>query len=393
MKIVRKLLIKNYDDTHNPKVRARYGVVSGIVGIISNAILCVFKLVVGIIGNSITIVADAINNLADAGSSVVTMVGFKLSSRPADKEHPFGHARYEYVTQLLVAVVILMIGALLMKSSIEKIITPEDVGVNVFTYVVLGVAIFMKIGQMLLYLDFAKAIDSGALKASAADSRNDVIATFAVLVSTIVIDVCGDKIPASISVDGIMGIFVSLFIIISALLLVKESMSPILGEKPDAELVKSLRAKITSYDGVIGLHDLVVHSYGSGVYFAIVHVEVDSREDIMKSHDVIDNIEHDVKKDMGITLSIHLDPVDTQNENVATLKEVAVKALASLDERLSLHDFRLVSGDTHTNVLFDVVVPYEVDVTLEQIEEKMQEAFDDGKTQYYFVLEIDRQYS
>ena len=222
MKFIRKLLIKEYQDTQNPKVRFRYGLVAGIFGIISNALLCVFKLIVGIIGNSITIVADAINNFSDAGSSVVTLVGFKLSATPPDNDHPFGHARYEYITSLLVSVTVLFIGILLLKSSIEKCITPEAVSVNVYTYVVLGAAIAMKLVQMLIYLDFSKAISSGALKASAADSRNDVLATVAVLISTIVIDVAGDKISPKVSVDGIMGIEAKSFIIVKRIIIVKK---------------------------------------------------------------------------------------------------------------------------------------------------------------------------
>lgn len=358
MKFIRKLFIKDYQDTQNPKVRFRYGLVAGIFGIISNALLCVFKLIVGVVGNSITIIADAINNLSDAGSSVVTLVGFKLSATPPDNDHPFGHARYEYITSLLVSVTVLFIGILLLKSSIEKCITPEEVSVSVYTYVVLGVAIAMKLVQMLIYLDFSKAINSGALKASAADSRNDVLATVAVLISTIVIDVAGDKISPKVSVDGIMGIAVSAFIIVSSILLIKEAMSPILGEKPPKELVDKITAKILSYDGVIGVHDLVVHSYGENHCFVVAHVEVPADVDITKSHDVIDNIEHDFWNEMHVRITIHMDPVDTKNKQLAVLKLRAQNAIANLDENLSLHDFRLVSGQTHTNMLFDVVIPY-----------------------------------
>ncbi len=384
MKAIRKLLVKDYQDVGNPKVRARYGFSAGIVGIISNAILCAFKLTVGFIGNSITLIADAVNNLSDAGGSVVTMIGFKLSSAPPDKDHPFGHARYEYITQLLVAMVILFIGIMLCKTSIEKCITPEDISVTVFTYVVLAVSILLKLLQMALYLDFAKAIDSGALKASAADSRNDVIATTAVLISTIVID------QAGVNIDGYMGIVVSLFIIISSLLLLKESMSPILGEKPSEELVCSIEQKIMSYDGVIGIHDLVVHSYGANATFAIVHVEVPAHVDIVKSHDIIDTIEHDFWQDMKIHLNIHMDPVDTLNEHLQDLKELAISTLHSLDNTLTLHDFRMVSGDSHTNILFDVVLPFESKITKEEILSKMDDAFNTSDMQYYFVIDIDR---
>lgn len=372
MKFIRKLFIKDYQDTQNPKVRFRYGLVAGIFGIISNALLCVFKLIVGVVGNSITIIADAINNLSDAGSSVVTLVGFKLSATPPDNDHPFGHARYEYITSLLVSVTVLFIGILLLKSSIEKCITPEEVSVSVYTYVVLGVAIAMKLVQMLIYLDFSKAINSGALKASAADSRNDVLATVAVLISTIVIDVAGDKISPKVSVDGIMGIAVSAFIIVSSILLIKEAMSPILGEKPPKELVDKITAKILSYDGVIGVHDLVVHSYGENHCFVVAHVEVPADVDITKSHDVIDNIEHDFWNEMHVRITIHMDPVDTKNRQLAVLKLRAQNAIANLDENLSLHDFRLVSGQTHTNMLFDVVIPYGSKITLDDVKDALK---------------------
>lgn len=393
MKFIRKLLIKDYQNTQNPKVRFRYGLVAGIFGIISNALLCVFKLIVGIIGNSITIIADAINNLSDAGSSVVTLVGFKLSATPPDKDHPFGHARYEYVTSLLVSVTVLFIGILLLKSSIEKCITPETVSVSVYTYVVLGVAIAMKLVQMLIYLDFSKAINSGALKASAADSRNDVLATVAVLISTIVIDVAGDKISPKVSVDGIMGIAVSAFIIVSSILLVKESISPILGEKPPKELVDKITAKILSYDGVIGVHDLVVHSYGENHCFVVAHVEVPQDVEITKSHDVIDNIEHDFWNEMHVRITIHMDPVDTKNEKLAELKLRAQNALANLDEGLSLHDFRIVSGQTHTNMLFDVVIPYDSKLSLDDVKNAMKREFANDPVKYFFVIDVDRKMS
>lgn len=393
MKFIRKLFIKDYQDTQNPKVRFRYGLVAGIFGIISNALLCVFKLIVGVVGNSITIIADAINNLSDAGSSVVTLVGFKLSATPPDNDHPFGHARYEYITSLLVSVTVLFIGILLLKSSIEKCIIPEEVSVSVYTYVVLGVAIAMKLVQMLIYLDFSKAINSGALKASAADSRNDVLATVAVLISTIVIDVAGDKISPKVSVDGIMGIAVSAFIIVSSILLIKEAMSPILGEKPPKELVDKITAKILSYDGVIGVHDLVVHSYGENHCFVVAHVEVPADVDITKSHDVIDNIEHDFWNEMHVRITIHMDPVDTKNKQLAVLKLRAQNAIANLDENLSLHDFRLVSGQTHTNMLFDVVIPYGSKITLDDVKDALEKEFGNDPVKYFFVIDMDRKMS
>ena len=393
MKFIRKLFVKDYQDTQNPKVRTRYGLSAGIFGIVTNAILFAFKLAIGLIGNSITIVADAINNFSDAGSSVVTLVGFKLSATPPDKDHPFGHARYEYIASLFVSVVVLFIGIMLFKSSIEKCITPEQVTVSVYTYIVLGVAIAMKLVQMLLYLDFSKAIGSGALKASAVDSRNDVLTTLAVLISTIVIDVAGDKISPKVSVDGIMGIAVSLFIIVSSVLLLKDAISPILGEKPPKELVDKITAKILSYDGVIGVHGLVVHSYGASHCFVVAHVEVPASVEITKSHDIIDNIEHDFWNEMHIRLNIHMDPVDTENADLAVLKLRAQNALSALDENLSLHDFRLVSGQTHTNMLFDVVIPYDSKITLDDVQNAMQNEFGNDETKYFFVIDVDRKMS
>lgn len=390
MKLFRKAFIKNYENVTDPKVRNRYGVCAGIIGIVSNAILFVVKIVAGIIGGSITIIADAINNLSDAGSSVVTLVGFKLSSTPPDKDHPFGHARYEYVTGLLVSMMVLFLGIALLKSSIEKVISPTPVEVSVFTYVVLSVSIVLKLVQMLVYTDFSKAISSNALKASAQDSRNDSLTTLAVLISTIIIDVCGDRINPKVSVDGIMGIAVSLFIIVSSVLLLKDAISPLLGEKPPKELVDKITAKILSYDGVIGVHDLVVHSYGANHCFVVAHVEVPSDVDIVKSHDIIDNIEHDMWNDMHVRLNIHMDPIDTKNRQLAHLKERVRMAVYALDPELSIHDFRMVNGDTHVNLVFDVVVPYDSKITLNDVHSACEKEFENDETKYYFVIDMDR---
>lgn len=390
MKLFRKAFIKNYENVTDPKVRNRYGVCAGIIGIVSNAILFVVKIVAGIIGGSITIIADAINNLSDAGSSVVTLVGFKLSSTPPDKDHPFGHARYEYVTGLLVSMMVLFLGIALLKSSIEKVISPTPVEVSVFTYVVLSVSIVLKLVQMLVYTDFSKAISSNALKASAQDSRNDSLTTLAVLISTIIIDVCGDRINPKVSVDGIMGIAVSLFIIVSSVLLLKDAISPLLGEKPPKELVNKITAKILSYDGVIGVHDLVVHSYGANHCFVVAHVEVPADVDIVKSHDVIDNIEHDMWNDMHVRLNIHMDPIDTKSKQLAHLKERIRMAVYALDPELSIHDFRIVNGDTHVNLVFDVVVPYDSKITLNDVHSACEKEFENDETKYYFVIDMDR---
>lgn len=383
MKWLKKLLIKDYESTGKPEVRTRYGVTAGVFGICSNAVICALKLVVGFLSGSVTVIADAVNNLSDAGSSAVTVAGFKLASRPADREHPYGHARYEYIGALVVAVIILIVGVLLCKSSVEKIVAPEEVSVDVWTYVVLAASIVMKLVQMWLYLDFAKSISSGALKAAAADSRNDVIATGAVLVAAIIMDVAG------VNVDAYFGLAVSLFIVVSSFKYILEAANPLIGTRPPEEVVKTLKDTVLSYDGVIGMHDLAVHSYGEGRYFAVAHLEVPAKDDIMFAHELADNIERDVRDKLGIQLTLHIDPIDNEDEETLALKERCMKVVRSFGEGFSLHDFRLVKGMEHTNILFDVEVPFEHKVALSDVEKKLEEEFAGEEMKYYFVLSRD----
>lgn len=383
MEWLKKLLIKDYKSVGRPEVRTRYGVTAGVFGICSNAVICALKLAVGFVSGSVTVIADAVNNLSDAGSSAVTVAGFKLASRPADREHPYGHARYEYIGALVVAVIILIVGVLLCKSSVEKIVTPEEVSVDVWTYVVLAASIVMKLVQMWLYLDFAKSISSGALKAAAADSRNDVIATGAVLVAAVIMDVAG------VNVDAYFGLAVSLFIVVSSFKYILEAADPLIGTRPPEEVVKTLKDKVLSYDGVIGMHDLAVHSYGEGRYFAVAHLEVPAKDDIMFAHELADNIERDVKKELGIQLTLHIDPIDNEDEETLALKERCMKVVRGFGEGFSLHDFRLVKGMEHTNILFDVEVPFEHKVALSDVEKKLEEEFAGEEMKYYFVLSRD----
>ena len=383
MEWLKKLLIKDYKSVGRPEVRTRYGVTAGVFGICSNAVICALKLAVGFVSGSVTVIADAVNNLSDAGSSAVTVAGFKLASRPADREHPYGHARYEYIGALVVAVIILIVGVLLCKSSVEKIVTPEEVSVDVWTYVVLAASIVMKLVQMWLYLDFAKSISSGALKAAAADSRNDVIATGAVLVAAVIMDVAG------VNVDAYFGLAVSLFIVVSSFKYILEAADPLIGTRPPEEVVKTLKDKVLSYDGVIGMHDLAVHSYGEGRYFAVAHLEVPAKDDIMFAHELADNIERDVKEELGIQLTLHIDPIDNEDEETLALKERCMKVVKTFGEGFSLHDFRLVKGMEHTNILFDVEVPFEHKVALSDVEKKLEEEFARDEMKYYFVLSRD----
>ena len=387
MEFIKKLFIKDYKNTSDSKVRFKYGFVAGIFGILSNLLLFVGKLFIGLLSGSITIIADAINNLSDMGSCAIVLFGFKLSSKPADSEHPFGHERYEQIMALIVAVIVMAIGVLLSKSSIEKLIAPEPTTVSVTTYVILGLAILVKIFQMFLYSDFAKSINSDVLKASSIDSRNDVISTSAVVVAMVLVNIFGN---IGFSIDGAFGLIVSVFIIISAVKLIKETIGPLLGEMPDKEFVQSLKDKILSYEGVLGLHDFVIHSYGANNYFVNAHVEVSSKVDVMISHDMIDNIERDFKEQLNIVLSIHMDPIETDNEEVNFNKKKVEVILKNIDESLSFHDFRMVFGETHTNILFDVVIPFESKLTLNDIKTELEKQYEKEEMKYFFVLGLDR---
>ena len=330
MKLFKKLFIKDYQNTSDPEVRFRYGIAAGVFGIVSNTVLCVFKILVGILSGSVAIVADAVNNLSDAASSIVTVFGFKLSNRPADREHPYGHERYEYIAAFIIAFAVVLIGALLLKQSIEKIITPEGITVSVYTYVVLAVAIVLKIVQGLLYRDFGKSINSEALRASAVDSRNDVFTTIAVLISTIVIDTTG------VNIDGYAGLVVSIVIIVFSLKLLKDTVNPLLGTVPDKALVGKIAEKLSSYEVVLGFHDLMIHSYGPAITYASVHVEVDAKENVIEMHDAIDNIERDFMNDMNVHLVIHMDPVtigDTETDNLKSEITGIIKNLNGEDRK------------------------------------------------------------
>lgn len=388
MELLKKAFIKDYKNTGDSAVRVRYGTVASIIGLLINILLCGLKLTVGLLCGSITIIADAVNNLSDAGSSVVTLIGFKLSGKPADNEHPFGHARYEYITALIVSFVVLAIGIMLGKSSIEKMIYPEEVIPDIYTYIALAIAIIGKVFQMFMYNSFGKSINSLALTACACDSRNDIVSTLVVLAATVVMDVTG------VMLDGYAGLLVSVFIIISSLKLVKETIDPLLGTKPDKDFVNRIRSEIMSYDGVLGLHDMMVHTYGEGRAFVMVHVEVPSERSITDSHDIIDTIERDFKEKHNIIMSIHMDPIETENEFVNTLKQDIATEIAKFDGTLSIHDFRVVKGKKHTNVLFDMVAPYEKSIDRAVVERLAasvaKECYPD--VEFHFIITIENSY-
>lgn len=348
-----KLFIKDKGSINNFKVRESYGKLAGITGIATNSLLFLLKITAGLFFHSIAIIADAINNLSDSGSSVVTLAGFKISGKPADAEHPYGHRRMEYIAGLTVSLIILALGIELIKSSAEKIIHPQNTQFSVISLAVLVVSVLIKIWQSLFYRKIGKIINSVTLLATSIDSRNDVAATSAILLALIVTKLTG------FDLDGYMGIAVALFIMASGVKLVIETINPLLGTAPTRELVDKIYNKIISYDYVIGLHDLTVHSYGAGKCFASVHCEVPAEHDILISHDVIDNIERDFLKDDGIHMVIHLDPVVTGDEKTNNLKAEVEKLIRSISPEISMHDFRVVWGISHSNLIFDVVSPFD----------------------------------
>lgn len=384
--MLKRLFIKNYKDIENTEVRNKYGKVAGIFGIISNLILGIIKLIIGFLSNSVSIMADAANNITDTATSALTIIGFKLTSKRPTHVHPYGYARYEYVSGFMIAIFMLIMGLTFAKESIVKIIHPEELIINNITFIILAIAIVGKACQMFVYLDFAKAINSNTLKANAVDTRNDIISTTAILISMFIMK------RFNINIDGYLGLAVSSFVIISSVNMIKETLKPLIGILPTKEQVDKIINKILSYEYVQGIHDLVIHNYGVHNDFVTVHVEIDSTMDMLEAHDIMDNIERDFKENLGIDLTIHMDPVVLGNERVDNLKQLVTNTIQSLDEELNIHDFRIVEGKTHTNILFDCVVPYDKNYTREEIVKYLINNIKPENEKYYYVIEIDRPY-
>ena len=346
--------VKNSEDVESPAARTAYGKFAGIVGIVCNVLLCLGKGAVGLLAGSVSIVADAVNNLSDASSNVISLIGFRLASKPADREHPYGHGRYEYLSGMMVSVLIVVIGVELVKSSVEKILNPEPTELSWVVVGVLLASIVVKLWMMAFNANIGARISSATLKATAADSRNDVITTAAVLAAALVSAWTG------VDLDGWAGAAVGVFIVVSGIGLVKDTMNPLLGNAPDPALVRHIREKILSYPGVLGTHDLMVHDYGPGRQFASAHVEMAAETDPMVSHDLIDNIEQDFLHDDGLVMTIHYDPIVTTDEALHSVRHEVEEIVRGIDGRLSIHDVRTVPGPTHTNLIFDCAKPHDV---------------------------------
>jgi cation diffusion facilitator family transporter len=382
-----RMFVKNHKDTKNPSVRDSYGRLAGVVGIVTNTLLCVLKIGMGLMFHSIAILADGINNLTDASSSAILLIGIRLSSRPADADHPYGHARIEYITGLIISFIIMVVGFQLLLQSIDRIRYPQAPSFQILTIVILLLAIGVKVWQAMFNLHVGKRISSATIKAAGADSRNDVISTAVVLLSLLVGHYTG------LHVDGIMGCLVALFIMYSGFQLILETASPLMGTAPDPELVEEIRKRILSHKEVIGIHDLVVHNYGPGRTFASVHIEVDGKGDLIASHDAIDNIERAVAHDLKIQMVAHMDPLDIRDPLTIKVREDLDRIIASLDGVREIHDLRVVAGYTHQNIVFDVLVGTKCDMKESELKKLLDQKLKEISPQYFSVITIDRSYS
>ena len=382
--LLSKLIIKNYKEFENPNVRLKYGILCGAVGILFNILLFTGKLITGTLTGSIGITADAFNNLSDAGSSTITLVGFRLSGTKADKEHPFGHGRFEYIAGLIVSMAILLMGFELGKTSIDKIIHPEAVTFSYLAVGVLIVSILTKLYMFFYNRSIGKKIDSAAMRATALDSFSDVTATSVVLLSMLIGKWTGWKI------DGYAGLLVAMFIGYTGIRAAQETVSPLLGQSPTQEFVEKIEHIVMEQDGVIGVHDLVVHDYGPGRRMISLHAEVPADGNLILLHDAVDNLEKLLRKECGCEAVIHMDPVEMNNVETNRLRTETRAILEQIDERLTLHDFRVVAGPTHTNLVFDVVVPFGFSMTDEAVRSAISERIHTLEGNCYAVIDIDK---
>ncbi len=358
--MLEKLFVKDCGNTSDPRVRTDYAKVAGVYGIVSNLMLGALKLVVGLVSNSIGVLADAVNNMSDCISSCLTIVGFSLASKKPDSEHPYGHARYEYLFGFVIGLVILMTGLQFAVGSVKKIISPEELALSPFTFISLGFSVLVKLSQVLVYGRFSRLIDSNTLKASATDSGNDILTTLGIMLALVIVAVF------KINIDGLLGLLVSIFIILNSIKTIKEQVAPLIGIKPTRERVDMITQRIMSYPGVLGVHDLVLHNYGVHNDFVTVHVEMDASRSFLESHSIVDQIESDFRGD-GINITIHMDPVVLDNPKLDSIRGQVEAALRDFDPSISFHDMRLIEMPHVTKVVFDCVVPPEKGYTSAQI--------------------------
>ena len=386
MNFLVRRFIKNYQDTKDANVRTNVGKLSGIVGIFSNLFLFMIKFVIGTIVHSVSIQADGVNNLTDAGSNIISILSFHLANKPADKDHPFGHERTETIASLFVGILILVLGFETAKESISKVIHPGSIDFRIASVIILLISIIVKFWMYAYNKKLSKTYDSSLLEATALDSISDVCGTTAVLVSTLLSPVL------HFNLDGYMGIVVSGIILYGAYGLLRDMINSLIGEAPDPELVHNIVDRIMAHPAILGVHDMMLHNYGPNKIFASAHVEVDSSKDIFETHDHIDNIEREVKENMNIDLVLHMDPVKVNDPETELYRAKVVEAIHQIDPKWGFHDFRIVSGPTHVNLVFDLVIPFEEKYAQEEIEAMLLKHIQSDK-KIYFVLTIDHPYA
>ncbi len=381
-----KKWIRDPENISDNKVRENYGILGSLIGIMSNLLLFFAKLIVGIVTKSVTITADAFNNFSDMSSSLVTLLGFKLSGKEPDEEHPFGHGRIEYISGLIIAFLIFLVGFEFIKTSVRKILHMEAVEFRYAAVVILILSVLVKFWMSRAYLTISKKINSLSLKAASVDSLNDVAITLVILVSYVISPLI--KFP----IDGYMGVLVSCFILYAGYGILKETVNSLLGQKPDKELVEQIYSKILAYSDIRGVHDLIIHSYGPNKFMASVHAEVDIDGDFVKLHDIIDDAERDILRDLGVIVSIHMDPIATNDERTNRLKELVEEKLAEIDPTLGIHDFRIVPGESHTNLIFDVVVPFQYKIKTKDLKRLIDQKIKEENPTYETVITFDQGY-
>lgn len=384
-----RLFVKDRDNVRSPVVRRAYGKLVSAVGILLNLLLAAFKLLAGLLTGSIAISADAVNNLSDAGSSVISLISFKIASKPADRDHPFGHARIEYVASMIVAFLILLIGVDLVKDSVGKLIAPVTTAFRWAVVVILSLSVLAKLWLALFNRSVSRRIDSDVMRATSADSLSDAVATSAVLVATLLAHFLRDTAVAPY-IDPVMGLIVAALILLAGLKVLNDTKNSILGEAPDEEVVKQIEELIAQYPEAVGIHDMVVHSYGPGRTLASVHIEVDGKKDIFASHDTVDNIERRLQREYGIECTVHLDPIITDDPLVNEWRERVQVLASTLGEGIRIHDFRMVPGTTHTNLIFDMEVPFEIEEKNSVLKARMAELIAAEAPNYFAVVTVDR---
>ena len=386
-KILIKLFVRDYENTGNIKVRESYGTLGSITGIVVNLILAVAKYIAGVISGSISVTADAINNLSDAGSSIISLIGVKLSAKPADKGHPYGHGRVEYISALAVSFVVLLMGIELFKSSINKITNPVPVKFNWISLIILVISILAKLWLGFFNKNLGKRINSAPMMAVMKDSFSDCLATSVALIAIIV------SAFSDISIDGYLGLIVAGFILLAGFNILKDTMADLLGKPADREFTEEIEKKILSYDKIVGVHDMIVHDYGPGRKFASAHAEVSSLDDIMEIHDIIDLAERDIFNEFGLMISIHTDPIVTDDERINQLKEMTTRIVKEISEEMSIHDFRVVDGPTHTNLIFDLIAPHKFHLTNSEIIHTIEDKLSKIDERYFVVITVEHSFN